>query len=812
MTATAGNDRLDGTAGADTLDGLAGNDYLIGAAGDDLLRGGDGDDGIWAQDGNDTLEGGTGIDSLYAGAGNDNLSGGDGADQLWGETGSDTLSGGAGDDFLFGVGNQESFEVEEYANDASPNSIDGGSGNDYILGWQGSDTITGGPGNDTIGGYAGDDVLNIAAGDQVWGGEGTDIFNIALPGPGSMEGGDAPLPSLVINDFEFGSEQLTFGQEWGRIDVAALLASVTVPEPSVSQFTHSGLTIRIAHANAETTPLTANNFNVVGNPPTGGGGTPGNDSLIGTAGNDTINGLGGSDDIYGRAGDDFLIATGLGTSYINGEAGNDRLLGGGGLDRLFGGPGNDTIEGGGSKARESIRDTERLFGGEGNDAIYAGTEDGRTIVTNPIWIDTGAGSDTVVGNNGPDIIFVPAADVTDRNRVDAGAGNDLLFLNGGGVNARGGPGADTFGISVNGLAGSSNRFWVIEDFQAGIDTIAYSSSLGIGSGARLFDFERVPDADTAELGNAWRAVITSKAGIFAVAVYTGESTAKPPTPATGDFPSVRLGGGVSNDEPVASALSFDEPVSVPPMDQLPTDAIVREELIQILGTVEPDFIFEGTSADEYIASLAGDDAILGSGGSDTIQGGAGRDSVQYDGVQGDFVPQYLDPLTLAVGKSGDGADILDSIEEIILDDGSFLYPGEDPDDFWLFSDSLSFGYRLYSAAFARTPDRGGLKFWVELLDTGYAPKRAANDFVSSREFADRYGEEVSDGEYVTLLYEQVLQREADEGGFNFWVNAFASGALDRADMLRQFADSQENIDRSAPFIDNGVFVLPEEIF
>jgi hypothetical protein len=48
-------------------------------------------------------------------------------------------------------------------------------------------------------------------------------------------------------------------------------------------------------------------------------------------------------------------------------------------------------------------------------------------------------------------------------------------------------------------------------------------------------------------------------------------------------------------------------------------------------------------------------------------------------------------------------------------------------------------YRIYKAAFNRTPDNDGLKFWIGELDKGMSLLQAASGFVGSAEFNSVYG-------------------------------------------------------------------------
>ena len=59
-------------------------------------------------------------------------------------------------------------------------------------------------------------------------------------------------------------------------------------------------------------------------------------------------------------------------------------------------------------------------------------------------------------------------------------------------------------------------------------------------------------------------------------------------------------------------------------------------------------------------------------------------------------------------------------------------------------------------------------------------------------FAKRYGDNVSDSTYVNTLYKNVLGRDADAGGLNYWLGQLNSGAETRYEVLLGFSESAEN--------------------
>ncbi len=102
-------------------------------------------------------------------------------------------------------------------------------------------------------------------------------------------------------------------------------------------------------------------------------------------------------------------------------------------------------------------------------------------------------------------------------------------------------------------------------------------------------------------------------------------------------------------------------------------------------------------------------------------------------------------------------------------------------------------FRLYNAAFARFPDSDGLKYWIGNFSSGKDDERAvASSFLASAEFKQRYGENVSDSIYVNTLYKNVLGRDADTGGLNYWLGQLNSGAETRYEVLLGFSESAEN--------------------
>lgn len=97
--------------------------------------------------------------------------------------------------------------------------------------------------------------------------------------------------------------------------------------------------------------------------------------------------------------------------------------------------------------------------------------------------------------------------------------------------------------------------------------------------------------------------------------------------------------------------------------------------------------------------------------------------------------------------------------------------------------------RLYLATFLRVPDYDGLQFWIQNWQQGWSLERIADAFTESKEFQNKYGS-VSDPEFVTLLYNNVLGRDPDLEGLDHWVARLESGQS-RGSILVGFSESPE---------------------
>ncbi|MBQ8188491.1 MAG: DUF4214 domain-containing protein [Lachnospiraceae bacterium] len=100
----------------------------------------------------------------------------------------------------------------------------------------------------------------------------------------------------------------------------------------------------------------------------------------------------------------------------------------------------------------------------------------------------------------------------------------------------------------------------------------------------------------------------------------------------------------------------------------------------------------------------------------------------------------------------------------------------------------NFVVRLYSMCLSRTPDSDGLQYWEQsLVNQSKSGAEAAWGFFGSDEFVRK---NISNEEYVELLYLTMLDRSADAEGKAYWVNLLDNG-VSRMKVFQGFAESTE---------------------
>lgn len=141
---------------------------------------------------------------------------------------------------------------------------------------------------------------------------------------------------------------------------------------------------------------------------------------------------------------------------------------------------------------------------------------------------------------------------------------------------------------------------------------------------------------------------------------------------------------------------------------------------------------------------------------------------------------------------GDGADVgMFPGGELTDDDFPVEIPEDTPAQQQLPETLVEDMALLYQAALDRVPDMAGLNYFVSNLRGGQSLQEVANSFYQADEFRGQF-EEFDDESYINQLYENVLGREADQGGLDYWLDDIQNNGRSHAEVLVSFAQSAEN--------------------
>ena len=462
----------------------------------------------------------------------------------------------------------------------------------------------------------------------------------------------------------------------------------------------------------------------------------GSDTVLAGAGNDTIHGGGNHTEISGEAGDDVLYSGGYGGF-------------------LSGGTGNDTIH---------SRGGEQVFGGAGDDWVLI------DAAPNGVYVDTGPGLDRVEFTASGDTANPYAQPSVLLYKTLAGASAITVVIDGTGAGGSGitsSLGRTDLRMVQNGLAG------------AGLSVFA------TGLGDR---FE----------------VTLDKGQTFKIAPGRGQDAIRATGSGTLSLEySFDPDGGVAAIQGLVANLAT---------GVVANDGFGQAETLQLgegLGLV-----IQATGQNDRITGSARDERFVVSEGWDTLHGGGGSDTLDYSGFYDSSVRidlaagnaqtirnggygqnrQFLSGIENVQGMSGDdalsgtrGANVLDGAggNDMIFGDGfraGYRVPSalDQSDDV----------YRVYLAMLDRVPDVAGHGYWtLFLLQNGYGVQKVAEEFLRSREFQNTYGT-LDDRAFVTLLYQNVLDRAPDAAGLADWLRLMSVG-LSRAGVVTGFSESTE---------------------
>ncbi|MFB2893338.1 calcium-binding protein [Aerosakkonemataceae cyanobacterium BLCC-F50] len=703
-----GNDNFWGGSGNDTFDDDGGNGVLW--SGDDYFEGGSGNDKFYGADGSDTAYGGSDKDTLYGENGKDYIYGGSDSDFIAGGSGENSSGWGWWSDGEVTQDANDDGPKTEPSKITQPLKVTQTSKTTQLLTSEASFSIAGlESGNNTANSSPISNINNSSAssniigeasftiaeanssdndeGDVIYAGTGNDIV--------TGNGGDDLIFGEDDRDLIFGgtgNDQISGGNHSDEIHGNDDNDTITGDAGDDNISGDNGLdSIQgnsgndVISGGDDTDTLSGNEGNDLLKGDAGNdilSGNTGNDTLYGGEGNDNLYGNEGDDNLYGEAGDDSLEGN-LGNDILYGGDGTDTLLGNEGDDKLYGNQGQDILKGGegadeiyGGKGEDSIWGEigfDTIDGGAGSDTIDYSTSPSGVVVNinenrdynneqNPgifdlepnFAIDAGTGLDgygtvdklrnleNIIGTAFNDILIGNNAD----NRIQAGAGNDLIISSKGDDIYEGQDGIDviSFRRDIDGVYVELKEGYAKDGFE-GLDTISQIENV---VGSENDDEIYADDNANTITGGRGDDIINGRGNndlIFGEGdqdlIYgeTGEDTL------FGNDGNDILDGGLGND--TLSGGEGDDQL----LGQAGNDTLDGgEDNDTLFGGDNEDILFGQTGADSLVGGT-GNDSLNGGEDNDQLYGEAGNDTL--DGGLGNDVLSGGDDDDTLLGQAGD---------------------------------------------------------------------------------------------------------------------------------------------------------------
>lgn len=269
--------------------------------------------------------------------------------------------------------------------------------------------------------------------------------------------------------------------------------------------------------------------------------------------------------------------------------------------------------------------------------------------------------------------------------------------------------------------------------------------------------------------------------------------------AYGDYTITSIYDGKTSDYAYSEVVNDATPGVI---DRIDADVEYIRFTDQTISTTsgQPIATANATAENDYASFDVAYGYFDGSGGIDSLTIADQRSAYTLAATDG----QWL----LSENTSGLSADLL-NVERLSFSDASIAL---DIDG----ANSAGGIYRLYQATFDRTPDLGGLGYWIDKADDGESAVRMAEGFTWSQEFQQMYGVTTTDNyltnadlaSVVTKLYQFALNRNPDADGLNFYVGLIASHERTVGRVLAELSDSPENYAATIGQIEEGILYQP----
>ncbi len=185
----------------------------------------------------------------------------------------------------------------------------------------------------------------------------------------------------------------------------------------------------------------------------------------------------------------------------------------------------------------------------------------------------------------------------------------------------------------------------------------------------------------------------------------------------------------------------------------------------------------GNQQDNVIIGGLGDDLLEGWAGNDTIRGGDGLDYAFYSGNPNAYTLAVTADGTVVIDRreDGNGTDTILEVEVLEFEENVPII--ETPVlSLDLFDDAAKISLEaflgiteIYIAYFNRAPDALGLTYWASEFQRGFNREQIAESFFVQPETMATYPDLANTESFVREVYNNVLGRDPDQLGFDYWV-------------------------------------------
>ncbi|WP_238296568.1 DUF4214 domain-containing protein [Methylobacterium soli] len=187
------------------------------------------------------------------------------------------------------------------------------------------------------------------------------------------------------------------------------------------------------------------------------------------------------------------------------------------------------------------------------------------------------------------------------------------------------------------------------------------------------------------------------------------------------------------------------------------------------------------AGDELLRGGAKSDLLILGDGSDTVDGGAGFDQVQINEPLANYATRVEGNKFVVTNLQTTAETTIQNAEYIKFGDAVVINAST--------SDEAVIA-RMYHAVLDRSADAGGLESFWTADHAGASLNNLADVFLGSAEFQAQHGN-LTNSEFVTLMYDNMMHRAPDAAGLNHFVSLLDNGSISKADVVVTFAASAE---------------------